>query len=1351
MADCVVFRGGGRRRRVTKYSQRNRCKPGRRDDWGIGRVEPTWKRKRTARQRRDLQNWGMTKSELGTEALNCVGTNQHDGVSRVCGSESRGRDFDCDGKRPDGDVFGDGAMGDGPCYPAVAMSMTDDISERDFGSERAGSPRQSDRAGDFLPGARESGAECRSGVSLQGMSEVRSEVLSPAEITESIGPASSPDMSARVRGWDNTGSKSGSGDEWAWDEAAVRMYGPDAYPKVDYAPSVCRCGHGDTTETWDAVWSDQKYRWNCRCPMTSGGNEDVVSAMVDTAVENEQVTRSGLPSEAPGDETLATDGKTRLPPTPALSSPGSQTLPEAGTSRIMDPGTPEARSRSFNPLVSTSGFSLPLRILTLVPVAPTMVCPCCDDPIGPTSFLDLHPTSLSPPESVSVMQPRDPDPRGLVDCSERVPAVLDVDLKFRSRPWFCSPDQDEYHFPKQQWNLQDGVYVPVYQQQYRSHASVYQRPDPVYDDHELELCFVEYGEENGVAKHHWMAEDLFDFVFPEGLRPFSNDMVGSCDLSALSFDSDLASLLNNMKEIGSTSTGMLVHLVRSFRYFQSALERTSKVPRSCTRYHVSPERFRDLMDDPDTPPAVELTPLTIWAGLRWEEKRPISGEDAGTHWWQMDHQTAVEALMGLAEQKAKILADRLFRVVISVLGLPTKNADISWDKKRFDAALELAVGSLDRDGDGVFRYGGLRDLAIASNMDEIFSLYLCRKLLNVNTPKALVKAEKEFLERVCSQPNAPRPDARDPELRDLIVRMAYRVSNVLFRTSPPVLTIPNSNKSCVEQSSLLGGKRVGLSEIASTECASVVRPKAILSAGKIRVITIDSLVNCRYQHFNERAFNSLRDLPFVLSGKQLDGGIMDFLSESSTDPIVSGDLEAATDTFLTEASEAVIRAMCENFSEDGEYEKDYAQLIATTTAATFYRRRNAKDPSDGGCKTCKANPDEFRSGCPPTHLHHWIALETEDGATARQMAGQLMGSIVSFPALCIINALTGFHARGVLHDMALMDDFELLDCLRFGKHRFVVNGDDFIARLSALEQLRWEMAVDAIGGIVSRGKTLRNLTFGTVNSELLYSDARRTTVRPVLRPTLIAGLHDRAYKAPADQWIQYFEAEKRYKHASRLFRVSDTLFPSMPRQWGGYALRGHQFRTFDEFSKNIWQVFTLQEMRPESEYGYIRQDREFAEVVLTGRGSYQIRAKVRNTSFVPPSHDINIPSDAKFCEGHKAPIGLYPRHKVKEFARMTYGRDKFSMIWDEPVVNRRDIFEVMDTAKTYSRFCTEAEKRFLWQQYKLLWYFPECVLIESPVNDPWKCLGTPVSPELSGKGWSFSAQNIGSMRKRRYL
>lgn len=84
-----------------------------------------------------------------------------------------------------------------------------------------------------------------------------------------------------------------------------------------------------------------------------------------------------------------------------------------------------------------------------------------------------------------------------------------------------------------------------------------------------------------------------------------------------------------------------------------------------------------------------------------------------------------------------------------------------------------------------------------------------------------------------------------------------------------------------------------------------------------------------------------------------------------------------------------------------------------------------------------------------------------------QTNGQLMGSLLSFPLLCLVNDATAKLA-GASQD------------------HYLINGDDIVLRVERQVANKWRKIAPGLGLTLSLGKTFFDSDFGTVNSQLFY-------------------------------------------------------------------------------------------------------------------------------------------------------------------------------------------------------------------------------------------------------------------------
>jgi len=162
--------------------------------------------------------------------------------------------------------------------------------------------------------------------------------------------------------------------------------------------------------------------------------------------------------------------------------------------------------------------------------------------------------------------------------------------------------------------------------------------------------------------------------------------------------------------------------------------------------------------------------------------------------------------------------------------------------------------------------------------------------------------------------------------------------------------------------------------------------------------------------------------------KNLETAIKEIFQRStSKDVWISGDYSAATDSFSIEASRALLEGILESI--DHEPTKRWAMKEISPHLLLY--------PKDSGL------------------------------APVLQESGQLMGSLLSFPLLCLLNDCT---ARSCGLD----------------PRKYLINGDDILMRAEEQVYFQWKDQVADFGLKLSLGKNYIHRDFGTVNSQLIF-------------------------------------------------------------------------------------------------------------------------------------------------------------------------------------------------------------------------------------------------------------------------
>lgn len=471
-------------------------------------------------------------------------------------------------------------------------------------------------------------------------------------------------------------------------------------------------------------------------------------------------------------------------------------------------------------------------------------------------------------------------------------------------------------------------------------------------------------------------------------------------------------------------------------------------------------------------------------------------------------------LDNLDEMEAKICS-LMFTRFQTYLGLDIGQSEFS--KRGCDAAMEREFGSLNNNT--VIGTLGPDDHESAA---QLFSLYLSRKVWVPVPWREYESALPEFYQRV-TQP-VEWHSAR-PRVIAIGVAIVRAILEGVDR-QPYEDREPNSDGACVELKKMSGGKRAALyyqpTEMKRLD-KNAVKPTAIYTGGKIRVVTVDSYYNTRFAWLNGCVGDAFRELPCSIFGADAACWAERVRFDGPGD-LVSGDLKAATDLLSGEFFEACLQAANIKLGlpfEDEELE----QIKRFTTRATF---------------------------------------KGKGGETKMQRRGQLMGSALSFPFLCVASLSAYIYSRPDLaYNLLWAHEDGVAKNILYSITDAGVNGDDvaFLSRSSNQSSL-WEEGVAGLGGECSRGKTLVNGTYLTVNSELFKREGNKLVPVYVPRPSLLVAAGTGEIPTPA-RWEEYLRTtllSDEGKIAMDLERVWKTHIPT---QWGG---SGRDLREWDMLS-----------------------------------------------------------------------------------------------------------------------------------------------------------------------------------------
>jgi hypothetical protein len=296
---------------------------------------------------------------------------------------------------------------------------------------------------------------------------------------------------------------------------------------------------------------------------------------------------------------------------------------------------------------------------------------------------------------------------------------------------------------------------------------------------------------------------------------------------------------------------------------------------------------------------------------------------------------------------------------------------------------------------------------------------------------------------------------------------------------------------------------------------------------KIRTISIaDGPATAAASPFQKVWHRTLRKLrPFQLIGgarvaDALESVFTPSVLERNDGGFVSGDYSAATDRLSLNASRAVLDGLLASVAMEPELRR---RIVTSLTAATLDYSQTI---------------DRFKPELESSLYQHLITLLP---SPTKQTNGQLMGNVLSFPILCIVN-LCGFltaHLRartsiGVEIEFMLKHDFmpvQWLDGLPV-----LVNGDDILFQANHHLYQQWLSVIAELGLKPSMGKNYFSEQFLTINSELF--------IPPIVSPVDSFGYEEvrpTGFQLVQRPWFGGFETDYYRLRKSSLSKGDDVL------------------------------------------------------------------------------------------------------------------------------------------------------------------------------------------------------------------
>lgn len=237
---------------------------------------------------------------------------------------------------------------------------------------------------------------------------------------------------------------------------------------------------------------------------------------------------------------------------------------------------------------------------------------------------------------------------------------------------------------------------------------------------------------------------------------------------------------------------------------------------------------------------------------------------------------------------------------------------------------------------------------------------------------------------------------------------------------------------------------------------------------KIRTISIaDGPVTAAASPLQKAWHSAMRGLqPFsLIGGKRVADKVRDVFPNFDL-PFVSGDYSAATDRLSMRATRVVLNRLLSHVPLDPELRRRIE--VSLTGSVLDYSR----------------TLESFRGKVPDSILDS-ISLPP----LTQQTNGQLMGNVLSFPILCMVN-LAGYLTALSGSDSPVGEQIRVgLDRGYFTPKEMnslpvLINGDDILFQCSPEDYTRWLRLLPSLGLKPSVGKNYYSSEFFTINSEL---------------------------------------------------------------------------------------------------------------------------------------------------------------------------------------------------------------------------------------------------------------------------
>lgn len=347
----------------------------------------------------------------------------------------------------------------------------------------------------------------------------------------------------------------------------------------------------------------------------------------------------------------------------------------------------------------------------------------------------------------------------------------------------------------------------------------------------------------------------------------------------------------------------------------------------------------------------------------------------------------------------------------------------------------------------------LRRLGIRQRMSVAHSLFLFRKTLPAPEPNL-----HDFLDQISKPSPDPPQEFLDFCSREIAKMFPRGWDRNLYPNA--CLNSVIGVSSCVEKSRMFGGCRRWVLDnkmpdissqddfvehVLSSTAYSRPKPSKLVSVdtgGKWRKITVPSGELSKLRPLHTALYDHLSKFDWLLRGDAKASVFSSFVQVTG-ELFVSGDYESATDFLNSNVSKHVL-----------------SHILMRSNSVPTGIRMMAMDS-----------------------LSLPVSLKDDGLRVEDQRSGQMMGYLLSFPLLCLINYLTFRYA--IPRDVPVK-----------------INGDDIVFRSTPEERDRWVKLVGSSGLKLSIGKTMMSRRFFTLNSTL-FEGRDKVIALPFIRSTAL--------------------------------------------------------------------------------------------------------------------------------------------------------------------------------------------------------------------------------------------------------